>query len=80
VSPRWIGKRIARLLPGDWTIHKLRHRAATRFDEASGGDNYAVARLMGWSNLNMVPVYVKRRDDHLRGIVQAAARQRVAVQ
>ena len=38
LSPRWVGKLMTNLLPDDWTIHKARHRAATRFHEAAGGD------------------------------------------
>lgn len=74
ISPRWLGKRINRLLGGMWTIHKLRHRAATRFWVFSGGDPYAVADLMGWANLNMVRVYVKQPSDRLRSIVEGASR------
>lgn len=73
ISARWLGKRVSRLLPGEWTLHKLRHRAATRFWVAAEGDPYAVADLMGWANLNMVRVYVKQSDDRLRRIVEAAA-------
>lgn len=76
ISPRWLGKRINRLLDGAWTIHKLRHRAATRFWIVSDGDAYAVAELMGWANLNMVPVYVKQPTDRLRAIVDGASRSR----
>lgn len=75
LSPRWLGKRINRLLEGDWTIHKLRHRAGTRFWVQSGGDPYAVAELMGWSNLSMVPVYVKLPDTRLRSIVEGASKR-----
>jgi integrase len=74
VSPRWLGKRVNTLLEGDWTIHKLRHRAATRFWSQSEGDPYAVADLMGWASLNMVRVYVKLPDDRLRRIVEGASR------
>lgn len=74
VSARWLGKRVNRLLSGDWTIHKLRHRAATRFWVQAEGDPYAVADLMGWANLNMVRVYVKQPDERLRRIVEGASR------
>jgi integrase/recombinase XerC len=74
VSPQWVGKRVARLLGGIWTMHKLRHRAATRFWIAADGDPYAVADLMGWSNLNMVRVYVRQPDTRKRAIVEAASR------
>ncbi|UOE43753.1 tyrosine-type recombinase/integrase [Agromyces larvae] len=74
VSPRWLGKRVGRLLAGDYTMHKLRHRAATRFWVLADGDPYAVADLMGWANLNMVRVYVAQPDGRLRRIVEGASR------
>jgi len=74
VSARWLGKRVNRLLEQPWTIHKLRHRAATRFYLAAEGDPYAVAELMGWANISMVRVYVRLPDTRLRGIVEAASR------
>lgn len=74
VSARWLGKRVNRLLEQPWTIHKLRHRAATRFYLAAEGDPYAVAELMGWANISMVRVYVRLPDTKLRGIVEAASR------
>lgn len=74
VSPRWVGRRVGRLLEAPYTIHKLRHRAATRFYVFSGGDVYVVARLMGWANPAMVPVYVAMPDERLRATVERASR------
>lgn len=74
VSPWWVGKRVARLLSPPWTMHKLRHRAATRFWVASGGDPYVVADLMGWANINMVRVYVYLPNDRKRAVVEGASR------
>lgn len=74
ISPRWLGKRVTRLLSGDWTIHKLRHRAAMRFDSICDGDIYLLAELMGWANLNMVRTYVPKRTDRLRRVVLGASR------
>lgn len=74
ISPRWLGNRVTRLMDGDWTTHKLRHRAATRFWVAGGGDPYAVADLMGWSSLEMVRRYVALPEDRKRRIVEAASR------
>ncbi len=79
VSARWLGRRINRLLDGDYTIHKLRHRAATRFWIASSGDPYVVADLMGWANLSMVRTYVKLPDERKRSVVEAASRAGVPV-
>lgn len=74
ISARWLGSRVNRLLSGAWTIHKLRHRAATRFWVSSGGDPYVVADLMGWANLSMVRTYVKLPDERKRAVVEAASR------
>lgn len=74
VSPRWLGTRVNTLLDGDWTIHKLRHRAATRFWVNSGGDPYVVADLMGWASLNMVRTYVRLPDERRRSVVEGASR------
>lgn len=74
ISPRWLGKRTSALLDGDWTIHKLRHRAATRFWVGSAGDPYVVADLMGWSSLNMVRTYVRLPDERRRSVVEGASR------
>lgn len=74
ISARWLGSRVNRLLDGEWTIHKLRHRAATRFWIVSGGDAYAVADLMGWASIAMVPIYVRHPTDRLRNIVNGASR------
>lgn len=74
VSPRWLGRRVSILLGGPWTIHKLRHRAATRFWVVANGDPYVVADLMGWANLNMVRVYVRLPSDRLRAVVVGASK------
>lgn len=74
VSARWLGFRVNRLLDGHWTIHKLRHRAATRFWVAADGDPYVVADLMGWANLSMVRTYVKLPDERKRAVVESASR------
>ncbi|GAA5205882.1 tyrosine-type recombinase/integrase [Microbacterium kyungheense] len=74
VSARWLGFRVNRLLDGHWTIHKLRHRAATRFWVSADGDPYVVADLMGWANLSMVKTYVKLPDDRKRAVLEGASR------
>lgn len=73
LSPRWIGKVITNLLPEGWTLHKMRHRAATRFHEASGGDVFQVQELLGHASPVTTRAYVKVRNDKLRATVNAAA-------
>lgn len=73
LSPRWVGKLINRELPGDWTLHKFRHRAATRWHEASGGDVFVVQELLGHADPKTTRAYVKVRDSRLRATVNDAA-------
>lgn len=73
LSPRWVGKIITDLLPEGWTLHKMRHRAATRFHEASGGDVFQVQELLGHASPVTTRAYVKVRNDKLRATVKAAA-------
>jgi len=74
LSPRWVGKLATRLLPGDWTLHSLRHRFANRAYEASGHDVFAVQELLGHASPATTRLYVERANrDRLRAIVVAAA-------
>lgn len=71
LSPRWIGKRVAQLLDGDWTMHKLRHSAGTRF--YLHGDLPIAQKLLGHASPATTLIYVKLPDERLRATVIAAA-------
>lgn len=73
LSPRWVGTLLGRLLPGDWTMHKLRHRAATRWWEASAHDLFQVQELLGHASPVTTRAYVAVTSDRLRATVVAAA-------
>jgi integrase/recombinase XerC len=73
LSPRWVGKLVSRLLEGDWTTHKLRHRAATAWWEASDHDVLTVGELLGHADPKTTRLYVKVHDARLRAVVNAAA-------
>lgn len=73
LSPQWVGKIIARLLPGDYTMHKLRHRAGTKWYEASGHDLFAVQELLGHATPNTTRVYVRVDAARLRRTVRQGA-------
>lgn len=73
MSPRWCGTLINRLLPDPWTIHKLRHRAATRWDEASNHDLLVVSQLLGHSSVATTQLYVLTQRHRLRDTVTRAA-------
>jgi len=71
LSARWIGKRVAQLLDGDWTMHKLRHSAGTAF--YLHGDLAIAQKLLGHASPATTLIYVKLPDDRLRATVMAAA-------
>lgn len=71
LSPRWIGKRVTMLLGGDWTMHKLRHSAGTRF--YLHGDLAIAQKLLGHASPATTMIYVKLPDERLRNTVLAAA-------
>lgn len=73
LSPRWVGRLLNRLLAGDWTMHKLRHRAATRWWDASEHDLFVVQSLLGHASPATTRVYVAIEDQRLRATVRAAA-------
>ncbi|MDI6911511.1 tyrosine-type recombinase/integrase [Nocardioides sp.] len=73
LSPRWVGKLVNRLLADDWTIHKLRHRAATIWEETSGHDIFGVQELLGHASPATTRLYTKVKNDRLRGIVNGAS-------
>lgn len=72
LSPRWVGKLATTVLPGDWTLHTLRHRFAT----AAYGierDLLVVQELLGHASPAVTRRYVQVPNDRLRNTVQAVA-------
>lgn len=72
LSPRWVGTLVARALPDGWTMHKLRHRAATRW-YAVDRDTFTVQDLLGHASPATTRAYVAIPNDSLRRTVEAAA-------
>ncbi|HEY0701064.1 MAG TPA: tyrosine-type recombinase/integrase [Micromonospora sp.] len=72
LSPRWVGRLVTDLLPGEWTMHSLRHRAGTRWWRTSGGDMFAVQELLGHASPVTTRVYVRVDADRLRRTVEGA--------
>jgi integrase/recombinase XerC len=73
LSPRWVGRLVSRLLADEWTGHKLRHRAATRWWEASEHDLLTVGELLGHADPRTTKIYVRVSDARLRAVVRGAA-------
>lgn len=72
LSPRWVGKLVTNLLEGDWTMHKLRHRFATK---AYGidRDTFTVQELLGHASPATTRLYVRVPNEALRRTVEAVA-------
>lgn len=73
LSPRRVGELVTDQLEGDWTIHKLRHRAGTRWHRSSGGDLLVVQELLGHASPATTRAYVKVQRESLRQAVDEAA-------
>lgn len=63
-----MGKRLARLLPGKWTAHSLRHAYAGNVYRASK-DIRAVQQLLGHSSISTTEQYTRVDEDDLRAAV-----------
>jgi Site-specific recombinase XerD len=72
LSPRWVGKLVSRIMPAGWTMHTLRHRAASRW-YAVDHDIVTTQQLLGHSSLATTQAYVVAPDDARRRLVLAAA-------
>lgn len=72
LSPWWVGKLVAEVLPDGWTMHTLRHRFATRA-YALDKDVFAVQELLGHASPETTRRYVLLPQDAKRRIVDAIA-------
>jgi integrase len=75
LSARHVGVLLARLLPGEWTGHSLRHRAATDWYEDCG-DLLVVGELLGHAGPNTTALYVLPNRKRMRQVVEHAAGER----
>lgn len=71
LSPAWVGRLVSQLLPDGWSMHKLRHRAATRWCEVEP-DLITIQELLGHASLETTRRYVLRPDSAKRRLVEAA--------
>ncbi|QSM74619.1 tyrosine-type recombinase/integrase [Mycobacteroides abscessus subsp. massiliense] len=72
LSPRWVGRLCANAMPGVWTMHKLRHRFATRAYRGTR-DIRAVQELLGHSSVATTQLYTAVDDDEKRAAMMAAS-------
>lgn len=69
LSARHVGVLLTRLLPGEWTMHSLRHRAATDWFEDCG-DLLVVGELLGHAGPNTTAMYVLTNRRKMRQVVE----------
>ena len=72
LSPRYVGKLVAHALPGEVTMHQLRHRFATRA-YAVDCDLFTVQELLGHASPTTTRAYVAIPRSNLHGLVDAVA-------
>lgn len=72
LSPRYVGKIIRDLLPGEWTMHTLRHRFGTRA-YALTSDLLLVQDLLGHASPSTTRRYVAGNPQRAREAVEALA-------
>ncbi len=72
LTEQHVGKLIARVLPGQWTAHPLRHRFATTA-YAGTRDLLAVQEMLGHSRPETTRGYIQMPQDALRAALAAAA-------
>ena len=71
VSPGWLGKQVAKVLPGDLTAHTLRHRFATTAYTGSH-DLRAVQQLLGHASVATTQVYTAVDDRAASAVAELA--------
>lgn len=71
-SPRWLGRRVGRLLPPGVTMHQLRHRFATRAYELDR-DLFGVQQLLGHASPATTRGYVQLTQQSLRRLVESVS-------
>jgi integrase len=74
LSARWVGKLVARALPGPDTMHGLRHLAATQLHDSTH-DLRLVQHVLGHASLATTQVYVHIADDDVRAALTGQTRR-----
>lgn len=71
ISAHYVGMLVSRLMPPGWSIHKLRHRAASR-GFAGTGNLRAVQEFLGHSSVATTERYVAVSSRDVRSVSDAA--------
>lgn len=71
-SPNWVGKLISDLMPPGWSMHKLRHRYATR-GYAGTHNLRAVQEALGHASVATTQRYTAVTSSEVRAVSESAA-------
>ena len=71
LSAMYVGKLISGLMPQSWSMHKLRHRFATKGLRATG-NLLAVRDALGHASVATTQIYTKGSRDDVRQVVAGA--------
>jgi len=71
ISAHYVGELMTKLMPAGWSIHKLRHRAATR-GYAGSGNLRAVQEFLGHASVATTQRYVAVSSRDVRTVSEAA--------
>lgn len=74
VSPEWVGCRVSALMPDGWSMHKLRHRFATR-GFAGTGNLRAVQEALGHASVATTQRYTAVSSRDVRAVAVAACQR-----
>ncbi|SKT96139.1 tyrosine-type recombinase/integrase [Mycobacteroides abscessus] len=72
LSARWVGTLCSKAMPEVWTMHKLRHRFATRAYRATRNIR-AVQKLLGHASVATTQIYTAVDDHEMRAAVEGAS-------
>lgn len=72
ISPDYVGRLLSRLMPDGWSMHKLRHRFATR-GLAGTGNLRAVQEALGHASVATTQIYTAVANRDVRAVAEAAA-------
>ena len=72
LSAVYVGKLVGALMPPGWSMHKLRHRFASR-GLAATGDLLAVRDALGHTSVATTQIYTAIASDKVRRVAEAAA-------
>ena len=73
LSPRWVSKLAAQVLPPGWSLHTLRHRFATTAYRHGGHDLLGVQQALGHGSVQTTQRYTAGSPDSIRAMTASAA-------